>query len=83
MTEPLPLLLPDVPGRVHGIVSLDPPTVQCDGCAKRVDYRTLSLSGDHHNLTILTCGIEFNSTLYPGDDRRLCRDCAKEAGWKR
>ena len=83
MTDTLPLPLPDVPGKVHGIVSVDPITIQCDGCAKRVDYRTLGLSGDHHNLTILTCGIEFNSTLYPGDDRRLCRDCAKEAGWKR
>ena len=30
MTDTPPLLLPTVPGKVHGIVSLDPPTVQCD-----------------------------------------------------
>ena len=83
MSDTLPLLLPDVPGKVHGIVSLDPITVQCDGCAKRVDHRTLGLSSDHHNLTIITCGIEFNSRLSGIDDRRLCRECAKEAGWER
>ena len=83
MSDTLPLLLPDVPGKVHGIVSLDPITVQCDGCAKLVDHRTLGLSSDHHNLTIITCGIEFNSRLSGIDDRRLCRDCAKEAGWER
>ena len=83
MSDPLPILLPDVPGKVHGIVSLDPLTVQCDGCAKRVDHRTLGLSSDHHNLTILTSGIEFNSHLSGIDDRRLCRDCAKAAGWQR
>ena len=31
----------------------------------------------------LTRGIEFNSRLSGIDDRRLCRDCAKEAGWER
>ena len=82
-TDTLPILLPDVPGKVHGIVSLDPITIQCDGCAKLADHRTLGLPGDHHNLTILTCGIVFNPALYPDDDRRLCRDCAKEAGWVR
>lgn len=79
----LPILWPDVPGKVHGIVSLDPLTVQCDGCAKRVDHRTLGLASEHHNLTILTCGITFNSAIFPADGRRLCRDCAKQAGWER
>ena len=83
MTDTLPLLLPTAPGKVHGIVSLDPPTVQYDGCAKLADHRTLGLSSDHHNITIITCGIEFNPRLSGIDDRRLCRDCAKEAGWER
>ena len=42
MTDTLPLLLPTVPGKVHGIVSLDPPTVQCDGCAATYTGRTLA-----------------------------------------
>ena len=42
MTDTLPLLLPTVPGKVHGIVSLDPPTVQCDGCCATYTGRTLA-----------------------------------------
>ena len=57
MTDTLPLLLPTAPGKVHGIVSLDPPTVQCDG-------------------------FHFNPRRLH-DKRRLCRDCAKAAGWQR
>ena len=72
-----PLLRPDVPGYVHGIVSVDPPMVQCDGCgyiAEGDGSRRKAL-----NLLIQTCGIEFD---FPSDGRRLCRDCAAEAGWK-
>ena len=57
---------PDIPGKVHGIVSLDPPKVQCDGCG-------LVATGTHLNLLILTCGIKFNPRS--GDSRRLCADC--------
>lgn len=62
------LLVPleTVPGYVHGIVSLDPPTVQCDGCG-------LTVPASHLNLLILTCGIEFDT--HGGDGRRLCREC--------
>lgn len=66
-------LLPDLPGKVHGIVSLDPPTVQCDGCGML--YRRSSLA-----LAVLTSGITFN----PRDDsdrRRMCLDCWSAAGW--
>ena len=38
MTDTLPLLLPDVPGKVHGIVSLDPPTgrtCSVEGCGEK------------------------------------------------
>ena len=38
MTDTLPLLLPTVPGKVHGIVSLDPPTSRghrkCRACIR-------------------------------------------------
>ena len=75
MTDTLPLLLPDMPGKVHGIVSLDPPTVQCDACAATHTSRTLARA-------VIDSEFHFN----PGrehDDRRLCRDCAKAAGWER
>ena len=42
MSDTLPLLPPTVPGKVHGIVSVDPPTVQCDGCAATYTGRTLA-----------------------------------------
>ena len=74
MTDPLPLPLPDVPGRAHGIVSLDPPTVQCDGCAATYTGRTLARA-------VLDSGFHFNPRR-AHDHRRLCRDCAKRAGWE-
>ena len=72
----MPLLLPDVPGKVHGIVSLDPPTVQCDGCGHEA-------TGDRLGFLIVTCGIKFNPALYQTgrDQRRLCSGCRKEVGW--
>ena len=60
-------LRPDLPGKVHGIVSLDPPTVQCDGCG-------YTYSNPHLGLAVLTSGIQFHPR-HPG--RRLCRDCRK------
>lgn len=69
--EQLLVPLPDVEGLVHGIVSVDPPRVQCDGCG-------LVATGRKLTTTILTCGITFNARLFHhGDERRLCRDCAK------
>ena len=47
MSGTLPLLLPTVPGNAHGIVSVGPPTVQCDGCAatyKETQGMTTSLT---------------------------------------
>ena len=75
MSDTLPLPLPDVPGRVHGIVSLDPPTVQCDGCCATYTARTLARA-------VLDSEFHFNPRR-KYDHRRLCRDCAKEAGWQR
>ena len=75
MTDTPPLLLPTVPGKAHGIVSLDPPTVQCDGCAATYTGRTLARA-------VLGSGFHFNPRR-AHDPRRLCRDCAHEAGWDR
>lgn len=64
--------LPDLEGRVHGIVSLVPPMVQCDGCG-------LTATGHNLALTVLTCGIKFYG-IRDGDHRRLCTECATSAG---
>jgi hypothetical protein len=64
-------LLPDVPGMVHGIVSLDPPIIQCDGCGRTHTERTIELA-------ILLSGIQF-SPAHPG--RRLCLECRIAEGW--
>jgi hypothetical protein len=67
VTQPtLPIPRPTVPGYVHGIVSLNPPTVQCDGCGHEHTERTL-------NLTILVSGIMFDPIKRDG--LRLCRAC--------
>jgi hypothetical protein len=59
---------------VHGL-TLDPPSVTCDGCGYSV---TASSVGVPLNIVILTCGIVFNPHTYDrGDNRRLCRDCRR------
>lgn len=78
--DALPILWPDLPGMVHGIVCMDPMTVQCDGCCKRATWQDLGMKQDRANTVIILCGIRFNST--GSDVRRLCRDCAKAAGWR-
>lgn len=68
MTDPQQLMF-DVPDVVHGIKSLTPPTIQCDGCGDTV-------TGPKLGLLIVTCGIEFRPVRYhQGDTRRMCRTC--------
>jgi hypothetical protein len=63
---------PDLPGYVHGIVSLEPPKVQCDGCG-------LVASGACLSVLILTAGIKFDPKGGPGwERRRLCAECRGE-----
>ena len=72
-------LRPDIPGRTHGIVSVDPPGVQCDGC------------GYVHTAPTLALAVQFGpffSTKWWGqadpslrDRRRLCDRCATKA-WR-
>ena len=74
--ERLLVPLPDVEGCVHGIVSLEPPKVQCDGCGLVATGVDVALS-----VLIILCGIRFNTLRYGhGDDRRLCSDC-RAAVW--
>lgn len=72
-SDELPMLRPDLPGFVHGIVSVDPPTVQCDGCGWTYSHARMALA-------VILSGIRFNPRL--GDDRRLCRTCANTEGWE-
>lgn len=65
--------LPDLPGKVHGLVSLTPPTVQCDGCGHRY-------SRDSLGMAVLTSGIFFNPRA-DDDHRRMCADCWHDDGW--
>lgn len=71
-TEPGATGLPDLDGLVHGIVSLNPPTVQCDGCGALCSNKSLAL-------TVLTSGIIFNPR--ENDGRRMCATCWRAAGW--
>lgn len=47
---------------VHGIVSLDPPTIRCDGCGHEATGRTLAMVVQHS-------GIEFDPARYLADPR--------------
>ena len=60
---------------VHGIVSLDPPTIRCDGCGHEATGRALAMVAQHG-------GIEFDPARYLADPRRLCRGCRIKAGWR-
>lgn len=71
------VVLPTLPGLVHGIVSKDPYEVQCDEC--------LVVRGGnaprHKGLQIIFADMLFNPRRYPGDRRRLCREC-RATHWK-
>lgn len=62
-------LLPDLPGCVHGIVSMDPPTIQCDGCGHTFSHRSIAYAA-------ILSGIVFEPSRHP-DTRRLCRECRR------
>lgn len=79
MTEQIALaLLPDVEGKVHGIVQMEPfIQIQCDGCGYVHDGEPGKTA-----IAILTCGIQFSPRRYDAvagqrDARRLCQDCRK------
>jgi len=69
MTFEQPSLLrrPTLPDCVHGIVSLDPPTIQCDGCGHEHTERTIAM-------TAILSGIRFDPRIVGGGPR-LCHQC--------
>lgn len=80
MADDRPPLLPDVPGKVHGIVQVDPfVRVQCDGCG-------YIHAGEPGNApyAVQFSGIQFSPRRYRcatnPDQRRLCRTC-RETEW--
>lgn len=66
------VILPDIPGRVHGIKSEDPFVVQCDGCGTCIT---------HDGRQALTT---FFGTIFfsPADNyrRRMCAECWGKEG---
>ena len=58
----------------HGIISANPPTIECDGCGY-----TFTTNGSL-SWAVRFSGIEFNPS--GGDERRLCYECRIKAGWR-
>lgn len=69
--------LATLPGKVHGIVALNPTEIQCDGC-----LAVRSGAAKSGNAQIILAGITFNTRAYShGDSRRLCDKC-RAIHWK-
>ncbi len=68
MTEKLPTL----PGRVHGLVGENPWRIQCDGCGRIDDYKSLGLGKDS-NIVLIISTIKLSHT--DGYTQRLCKEC--------
>lgn len=67
-------VMPDLPGYVHGIKSINPWIVQCDGCGG-------TRSGAKASEAILGRDrIEFNPRANT-PEIRMCHACWIEAGW--
>lgn len=62
-------LLPTMDGKLPGIVSMDPPTLQCDRCGA-VAVAPPGMSFWAH---VMTAGFG----LFRGDPRRLCTPCGE------
>ena len=61
----LPVIYPTLPGKTSGVISLDPPRVQCQECG---------IIGEHPwslMLAVRQCGLRFHR----GWVGRLCREC--------
>lgn len=68
-------LLPDLPDTAHGIKSLNPTRIQCDGCG-RIDT---AAPGHGLAITVILSSIQFLGRRF-GDHRRMCTDCWKKEG---
>lgn len=83
-TPTLPVIYPTVPGKVEGIISVDPLRVQCQECgllgdAESVGLRTSAV--ENTALVIILSGIHFHWPDWPdGTNPRLCRPCRLARG---
>ena len=66
--------LPDLPGFVHGIKSVGPFRVQCDGCGQVITH------DGRETLTTFFARIRFHRAGPGGDHSRRCKDCWVAAG---
>lgn len=64
--------LHDLPGKVHGIKSMDPLTVQCDDCLE-------VWTAENEPMIITARRVVFNERA--GKGLRLCMDCWRARGW--
>lgn len=61
----LPIIYPTLPGKTSGIISLDPPRVQCQKCGVIGEHpRSLLVAANQHGLC-----------FHRGWVGRLCREC--------
>lgn len=73
------VIRPTLPGKVAGVVCMEPFTVQCQACG-------VEASGTGRNavsLVVLTSGILFHPTAWTTghtDNPRMCRDCRMGRG---
>ena len=65
--------LPDIAGKIHGIKSMDPLTVQCDDC-----LGVWTAENEAMIITARRCTFNAKASL-PGV--RLCDDCWGKRGW--
>lgn len=72
MTETVEML-PDLPGRTHGIKSINPYVVQCDGCRTTVTH-------DGREPYPNFFGRIWFANIRSGDGRRMCASCWKTEG---
>ena len=70
-------LLPTLPGMVEGIVSMDPPTLQCQECGvlDTLEAHGMRSDKDRIGLLIVLSKIHFHGQAWPDertDNPRLC-----------
>lgn len=76
----LPLIEPPAPGCIDGIVSVDPPRVQCQECGVIADRDSLGLKRGGIGLVVICSGIRFHAKPWPDGNPRLCRACRVSRG---
>lgn len=88
MSDTLPLIAHTLPGKVEGVISLDPLTVQCQECGATDDPDTVGLprtarTPEGEVLVVILSGIRFHARAWPDgrtDNPRLCRACRLSRG---